>query len=96
MGSRRKKLRPKLPERQDSKEVVEAIVVAATQLLEESGLESFSTNRIAARAGVGVASVYRYFADKEAIIAEIDLRNRRQNAAHMTSALQAKAAPEVV
>lgn len=67
---------------------MEAIVTAATQLLEESGLESFTTNRIAQRAGVGVASVYRYFATKEAIIAEIDLRNRRENAAHMMSALR--------
>ncbi|MBS2011756.1 MAG: TetR/AcrR family transcriptional regulator [Deltaproteobacteria bacterium] len=87
MPARRKPLRPKLPARNDSKEVVEAILGAARSLLEEGGLESFTTNHIAARAGVGVASVYRYFADKEAIIAEMDLRNRRDNAERLHAAL---------
>lgn len=67
--------------------MVEAIVEAATALLEDSGLEGFTTNHVAERAGVGVASVYRYFADKEAIIAEIDGRNRRENAEQLTKAL---------
>lgn len=87
MGARRKPLRPKIPGRQDSKKVVEAIIAAATELLQTGGLESFTTNHIAERAGVGVASVYRYFANKEAIIAEIDHRNRRENAEQMKAAL---------
>lgn len=84
---RRKPLRPKLPGRADSRKVVEAILDAATLLLEEQGLESFTTNHIAERAGVGIASVYRYFADKEAIIAELDSRNRRENAEELVRAL---------
>lgn len=66
---------------------MEAIIAAATELLQTGGLESFTTNHIAERAGVGVASVYRYFANKEAIIAEIDHRNRRENAEQMKAAL---------
>ncbi len=43
-------------------------------------MASFTTNHIAERAGVGIASVYRYFSDKRAIIVEIDRRNRHANA----------------
>lgn len=34
-------------------------------------MEAFTTNRIAERAGVGVASVYEYFENKEAILAKV-------------------------
>jgi AcrR family transcriptional regulator len=84
---RNKPLRPKIPERADSKNVVESILRAATVLLQERGLESFTTNHIAERAGVGIASVYRYFADKQAVIAAIDARNRRENAEQLVTIL---------
>lgn len=67
----------------------EAIVAAATKILGEDGMKSFTTNHIAERAGVGIASVYRYFADKRAIIAEIDRRNRRANAETTVAAFAA-------
>jgi AcrR family transcriptional regulator len=37
-------------------------------LLEEAGYEGFNTNAIAARAGVNVATVYRHFPDKFAVV----------------------------
>jgi len=89
VAARQRRLRPKLPSRRDSKAIVEAILGAARSLLQEGGVESFTTNQIAARAGVGVASVYRYFADKEAIIAEMDLRNRLENAERLGVAIAA-------
>ena len=46
----------------------------------EHGLEGLTTNHIAERAGVSVGSVYRYFPDKLAIIAEVDRRFRRARA----------------
>lgn len=82
-----KALRPKIPSRRDSKEVVESIVEAAMDILAKEGMEALTTNRIAERAGVGVASVYRYFKDKVAIVAEIDLRNRKLNADRVVGAL---------
>jgi AcrR family transcriptional regulator len=47
---------------------IDAILTAAEMILSESGFTRMTTNRIAARAGVNVALVYRYFAGKEAIV----------------------------
>lgn len=57
--------------------MVEAILKAATELVGEGGIHGLTTNHIARRAGVSVGSLYRYFPDKESIIAELDLRYRR-------------------
>ncbi len=53
-----------------SKEIVEAVVGAAMEL----GGQDPSVNAIAKRAGVGVASLYRYFPNKAAIYSEISRR----------------------
>jgi AcrR family transcriptional regulator len=50
---------------------VRAILEAAAQLLEAHGLEGVTTDRIAARAGVSVGSLYQYFPSKEAIVATL-------------------------
>ena len=47
---------------------IDAILTAAELLLCEEGFARMTTNRIARRAGVNVALVYRYFAGKEAIV----------------------------
>ena len=60
---------PPAPTRTDSAEIVEAIVTAAIHLGPD-----VSINHVARRAGVGVASVYRYFPNKAAIYAEISRR----------------------
>lgn len=70
----------KRPVQQRSWRTLEAILEAATRILEEQGIAGFNTNAIADRAGVGVASVYEYFPSKEAIAAELILR------AHLTLA----------
>lgn len=46
------------------------LLKAADELLAESGLE-ISLNELAKRAGVGVGTVYRHFADKEAVLAAL-------------------------
>jgi AcrR family transcriptional regulator len=50
---------------------VRAILEAAAQLLEAHGPEAVTTDRIAARAGVSVGSLYQYFPSKEAIVATL-------------------------
>lgn len=40
-------------------------------ILAEEGPGGLTTNRIAERAGVGIASLYRYYPDKEAILADL-------------------------
>jgi len=55
------------PRGRDGAEIVDAIVTAAEQVLEEQGLEGFSTNRVAEVAGVSIGSLYRYFPNKFAL-----------------------------
>ncbi len=61
------------PTRRDSEEIVEAVVEATLR----AGDPDLSINQIAELAGVGVASVYRYFGGKPAIYAEISRRLQR-------------------
>lgn len=51
-----------------SRRRVEAILDATEQLVVERGVEALTTREIAEAAGVPVASVYQYFADKEAVL----------------------------
>lgn len=41
---------------------------AAIRILEEEGLEALTTNHIAARAGVGIGTLYQYFPNREALL----------------------------
>jgi AcrR family transcriptional regulator len=56
------------PRQGRSRAVVDAVLEAAAQLLEAEGEAGFNTNAVAERAGVSIGSLYRYFADKEAIL----------------------------
>src|SRR3546814_9174202 len=58
----------KLPRQERSKATVEAILIAATQVLIEDGYERATTARVAERAGVSVGSLYQYFPNKEALV----------------------------
>lgn len=50
---------------------MKAIIEACQQLLEEEGPEQLTTNRIAEVAGVTIGSLYQYFPNKEAILANL-------------------------
>ncbi|WP_445168850.1 TetR/AcrR family transcriptional regulator [Mycolicibacterium sp. Dal123E01] len=56
------------PVQQRSRLTIERLIDTTAQVLVEDGYESASTNRIAARAGVGVGSLYRYFTDKDELV----------------------------
>ncbi|WP_028656128.1 TetR/AcrR family transcriptional regulator [Nocardioides sp. J54] len=58
----------KAPQQARSREMVERIVAAGRQVLVEHGYDAFSTNRVAAAAGVSPGSLYQYFPDKGAIL----------------------------
>ena len=51
-----------------SRRRVEAILDAAERLVVERGVEALTTREIAETAGVPVASLYQYFADKEGVL----------------------------
>ncbi len=53
----------------------DAILTAARELLAEGGLEGFTIDDVASRAGIPVGSVYQFFPNKFAIVAELDARD---------------------
>jgi AcrR family transcriptional regulator len=61
----------KVPSQRRSRDTYEALIEACTRLLPERGYAGTSTNHIAERAGVGVASLYEYFPGKDAIVAQV-------------------------
>jgi AcrR family transcriptional regulator len=66
----------KLPKQQRSGFTVEAILQAATQVLTTQGLAGFNTNQIALRAGVSIGTLYQYFPNKSALIAQLITREQ--------------------
>lgn len=54
-----------------SQATTQAIREAALLLLKEQGPKGVTTNKVAERAGVGIASLYRYYPNKEAILTDI-------------------------
>jgi len=50
---------------------MEAIIIAATRVIERDGLERLTTTRIAEIAGVSIGSLYQYFDSREAILGAI-------------------------
>lgn len=56
------------PVQKRSRERVEAILRAAEELLAEHGVEGLTTRSLASYSGIPVATIYRYFEDRDAII----------------------------
>jgi AcrR family transcriptional regulator len=65
----------KLPQQARSEATVEAILQAAAQVFERHGYATGTTNRIAARAGVSIGSLYQYFPSKDAILLALARRH---------------------
>jgi AcrR family transcriptional regulator len=59
------------PQQRRSKETLHRILAAANEEFAAAGLHGVTTTAIAARAGVSVGSLYRFFADKEELAAAI-------------------------
>lgn len=62
------------PKQSRSQETFNSILRAGAELFEERGYEQTTTHQIAARAGVSVGALYRYFEDKQAILLELHTR----------------------
>lgn len=75
----------KMPRQSRSRETVEAILTATADILTRRGYAGLTTNHIAERAGVNIASLYQYFPGKDAIVAEL---RRRHGAAARTAVRQ--------
>lgn len=74
--SQRRGLKPrKTPAQDRAKATVDAILQAGAYILVKDGWEKFTTNRVAERAGVNIASLYQYFPNKESIAVELQRRH---------------------
>ena len=69
----------------------EAVVAATLELLAEEGYAQLTVERIAARAGVGKASLYRRWPDKVSIVLEAVSRNPERPSAPDTGSLRGDA-----
>lgn len=75
------------PRQERSRATVDAITQAAAYILVKFGWDRLTTNAIAERAGVNVGSLYQYFPNKEAIVAELQCRHVTQTRRKLTKAL---------
>lgn len=74
----------KQPRQARSRETVEALLEAAAQVFERHGYAAGTTNRIAARAGVSIGSLYQYFPSKDAILLALVERHVAEAEAALT------------
>jgi AcrR family transcriptional regulator len=65
----------KVPRQARAKRTVSFILDAAAYILAKHGLARFTTNRVAERAGVNIASLYQYFPNKAAILNALQARH---------------------
>ncbi|MFF5636432.1 TetR family transcriptional regulator [Streptomyces sp. NPDC012825] len=77
------------PVQRRSAERLARILDACAVLLDETGYERLSTRAVAARAGVPIGSVYRFFGNKRAMVAALALRNLDRYAERVSERLAA-------
>lgn len=66
----------KRPTQERAQRTVETIFAATVQIVDNDGLEGLTTNKIAARAGVSVGTLYQYFPCKEKVLEAMILAER--------------------
>lgn len=75
------------PVQKRSLETVQAVLEAAAQVFERHGYAAGTTNRIAARAGISVGSLYQYFPNKDAILIALTEQHLDQGTIRLTPLL---------
>ena len=65
-------LQRKAPKQARAKQRVAKLLEAAERLLIEEGYHSFTTNKVAERSEISIASLYQYFPNKESLIYAIN------------------------
>lgn len=74
MPAKRTRSPQRRPVQRRSQETVEIIVRATARILGRNGTASLTTNEVAEEAGVSIGTLYQYFANKEALVAEVRRR----------------------
>ncbi|MBS0540780.1 MAG: TetR family transcriptional regulator [Proteobacteria bacterium] len=80
---------------QRSQATVETLLDATARILVREGYDRASTNRIAAKAGVSVGSLYQYFPNKEALVAALVARHNRDMLRLLREALAEMASRDI-
>lgn len=83
----------KAPRQARSRQLVADVLEAAIRVLEAGGAARFTMARVAEKAGVSVGSLYQYFANKEAILFQLQAREWEENVAFLASILADQAQP---
>ena len=78
----------KIPRQKRAAETVETILEATVQLLERSGLDGFTTNAVAERAGISIGTLYRYFPNKRVLMHALAQRESDLHGAEMQRLLR--------
>jgi AcrR family transcriptional regulator len=91
-----RRLRPRRqPVQPRARATVDAILIAAADLVARDGPGAASTNRIAARAGVSIGSLYQYFPTSESILLALFERHIAEIAPIIASGIAAVRNPAV-
>src|ERR1700733_14270462 len=75
------RLKPrKIPQQSRSQKTREEILEAAARLLNRHPLEEVSTNHIAQKTGISIGTLYKYYPNKDSILADLSLMYMQQDA----------------
>jgi AcrR family transcriptional regulator len=66
----------RLPTQERAQRTVETLFSATAQIVEAEGAQALTTNKIAAKAGFSIGTLYQYFPSKEAIVQAMVERER--------------------
>lgn len=80
--------RRRRPQQERGKAAVESILSATSRLLDETGFDALTTAAIAERAGVNIATLYRYFPNKFTIVSELAEQLESERSAASVDALR--------
>ena len=86
----------KAPLQRRSAATVDAIIEAAARILEAKGFDGYTTNAVAACAGVSIGSLYQYFPNRDALTAALIERETRVLLENVERAAWAPTATEVI
>lgn len=77
----------KRPQQTRSKQLIESIFLASSELFEKIPIQNISTNRIAEFTGVSIGSLYQYFTNKNSLFSEFIDRRLEDNREKIRSIL---------
>ncbi len=77
----------RVPTQERSRRRVARVLDAAAKIVVRDGVEALSTREIARAAGIPIATLYQYFADKEAVLIALTERDTDEMDAEVATAL---------